>query len=87
MASYSEMVRVTREHCPDALIVLVGPYWNLQYDAETWSQPRHQGRFKKFGLPGDDLVLSYNEAISKLAEQSEQYSLTFIIILRGLLGC
>ena len=41
----------------------------FQYDAETWSQPRHQGRLRSW-FNGDDSVLSYNEAISTLAEQS-----------------
>ena len=70
MKAYSQIVCTTRDRCPDALIVLVGPYWNLQYDAETWALPENQNRFGKFSVPGDELVVSYNDAIAELADQS-----------------
>ena len=55
---------------PDALIVLVGPYWNLQYDTETWEDEKYQKRREgKFGLGDDELVLKYNSGIAELAKR------------------
>ena len=57
MTAYRTIVGRTREALPDALIVLVGPYWNLQYDAETWGTPKYRNWiFGKFDRAGDDLV-------------------------------
>ena len=70
MKAYSRIVSATRKSLPDSLIVLVGPYWNLQYDSDTWADPQNRVGFGKFGLPGDDLVLAYNEAISRLAKET-----------------
>lgn len=70
MSAYSTIVYTTKTKLPEALILLVGPYWNLQYDAATWSQQKYHGRFGKFNLGGHDLVLAYNAAISDLAEQT-----------------
>ena len=39
IADYETIVSHTRRTLPDALIVLVGPYWNIQYDAEEWAKP------------------------------------------------
>ena len=60
------MVRGTRQALPEALIVLVGPYWNLQYDAGAWEDPDRRRDFGKFGLPGDDLVLVIPDDYARL---------------------
>ena len=70
MKAYRTIVSTTRRALPEALIVLVGPYWNLQYDAPTWRDPKYRGRFGKFDRPGDELVLAYNQAISDLAAEA-----------------
>ena len=41
MAAYRTIVGRTRAALPDTLIVLVGPYWNLQYNAEMWATPKY----------------------------------------------
>ena len=70
MAAYRTIVGRTREALPDALIVLVGPYWNLQYDAEMWATPKYRNWiFGKFDRAGDDLVTAYNREIAALAEE------------------
>ncbi len=70
MAAYRKIVTRTREAFPGALIVLVGPYWNLQYDAATWSTPKYRNWvFGKFDRAGDDLVKAYNTEIARLANE------------------
>ena len=72
IVDYETIVSHTRRALPDALIVLVGPYWNIQYDAEEWAKPAFDEQRKGFGAfaaGGDDLVLAYNEAIAELAER------------------
>jgi len=70
MAAYRNIVVRTREALPDALIVLVGPYWNLQYDAETWATSKYRNWiFGKFDRAGDDLVTAYNREIAALADE------------------
>ena len=70
MRAYREIVVQTKKKLPDALIVLVGPYWNLQFHAETWANPKYRGWFGKFNLPGNRLVTSYNRAIAALARET-----------------
>jgi len=56
------------------LLVLVGPYWNPQYDAELWAGPEYDETRVGFGVfnrPGDDLVLAYNAGIAELAARHE----------------
>ena len=69
---YETIVRETRRRLPEALIVLVGPYWNLQYDAATWAKPEYKElRESPWGVGGDELVLAYNAAIAELADRYE----------------
>ena len=67
MRAYQEIVSTTQHECPNALIMLVGPYWNPQYDAEHWQKQHKPGKFGKFGRPGDDIVTAYNDAIADFA--------------------
>ena len=83
IGAYRTIVTTTRERSPDALVVLVGPYWNLQYDAATWSKPEYKGWFGKFNLPGDDLVLSYNQAIADLAAETHSIFVDVYHVLEG----
>lgn len=70
MAAYRAIVSRTHAALPDALIVLVGPYWNLQYDAEMWATPKYRNWiFGKFDRAGDDLVTAYNREIAALAAE------------------
>jgi len=74
---YEKIVSETRRRLSDVLLVLVGPYWNLQYDAETWARLEYQqckAGFGMFDKSGDELVLSYNEAI---ADMSRRYDAVF----------
>jgi lysophospholipase L1-like esterase len=82
-AAYRTIVRRTRHALPDALIVLVGPYWNLQYDAQTWADPIYRDRFGKFNLPGDELVLAYNVEIAKLAAEFDALFVDVYHMLEG----
>lgn len=83
MAAYRTIVSTTREKLPDALVVLIGPYWNLQYDSETWARPEYQSWTGKFDRPGDDIVLAYNKAIAELALET---GCLFINVYRTLEG-
>ena len=83
MRAYRKIVETTRQKLPGALVVLVGPYWNLQYDAETWSKPESQRPFGKFGRAGDDLVLAYNQSIAQMAEE---LGALFVDVYRSLEG-
>ena len=73
IADYEQIVGDTRAQLPEALIVLVGPYWNLQYDAEEWAKPEYEQlrdeERNPFGLGGDEIVLEYNSAIAELADR------------------
>jgi lysophospholipase L1-like esterase len=69
---YETIVSSTRRELTDALIVLVGPYWNPQYDRELWSSPGYEHQRASFGAfarAGDDLVRDYNSAIRDLADR------------------
>jgi len=70
MRAYRHIVTATREQLPGALVVLVGPYWNVQYDAETWSDPKYKDWFGAFNHAGDELVKEYNAQIKQLAEDT-----------------
>ncbi len=83
LAAYETIVAKTQDALPEALVVLVGPYWNLQYDAETWSDPKYAARFGKFGRAGDDLVLAYNEAIAGLASRRSALFVDVYHVLEG----
>ncbi|MFH1740697.1 MAG: SGNH/GDSL hydrolase family protein [bacterium] len=83
MRAYKTIVSKTREELPESLVVLVGPYWNLQYDAQTWSNPKYEGRFGKFNRAGDHLVLAYNQAIEELARESGAIFVDVYHLLEG----
>ena len=84
VAAYRTIVARTRAALPDSLIVLVGPYWNLQYDAGTWAQPQYQDwGFGKFGLSGDELVTAYNREIASLADEFDALFVDVYHLLEG----
>ncbi len=82
--AYGTIVENTRLALPEALIVLVGPYWNLQFDADTWSQPQYQNWiFGKFDKAGDGLVKAYNQAIAQLAADRNALFVDVYSMLEG----
>ncbi len=83
MKAYRRIVEDTRVRCPDALVVLVGPYWNPQYDPEVWDSLEHQPDFHAFGRKGDDLVCAYNQAIRDLARESGALFVDLYSMLEG----
>jgi hypothetical protein len=83
MRSYRVIASKTREALPDTLLVLVGPYWNLQYDLDTWQSADRTGWFGKFNRPGDDLVLAYNQAIANLALDLDAIFVDVYHVLEG----
>jgi lysophospholipase L1-like esterase len=83
MRAYETIVAKTREQLPEALLVLVGPYWNLQYDLEAWQRIDRTGWFGRFNRAGDDLVLAYNAAIGALAERTEAIFVDVYHVLAG----
>ena len=83
MKAYRTIVSTTRKSLPNTLVVLVGQYWNLQYDSETWAHPENQIRFGKFGRPGDDLVLAYSEEIAQLALETGSLFVNVYRMLEG----
>ena len=83
IGAYRQIVSATRQSLPQALVVLVGPYWNLQYDTEAWEALGDGGRFGAFGRPGDDLVLAYNAAIAQLASEQGALFVDVYHLLEG----
>lgn len=83
MQVYREIVVNTIKKLPDALVVLAGSYWNLQFDAQTWADPKYRGRFGKFNLPGDALVTSYNQAIATMARETGALFIDLYSLLEG----
>ena len=85
MRAYRVIVSKTKKELPEALLVLVGPYWNLQYDAEMWRQMDNEKKrgFGKFGRVGDDLVLAYNKAIAELASEAGAVFVDVYDLLEG----
>ena len=81
--AYRTIVSMTTAALPDTLLVLAGPYWNLQYDAETWKDPAYGNRFGAFNNPGDDLVLAYNQAIEALALEYDAIFVDLYHLLEG----
>jgi lysophospholipase L1-like esterase len=82
--AYRVIVSTTRKRLPNALVVLAGPYWNLQYDANAWEKNKgDSSRFGKFGLPGDKLVLAYNQAIAQLASETHSLFVDLYRVLEG----
>jgi lysophospholipase L1-like esterase len=83
MAAYRIILERTRRALPDVLLVLVGPYWNLQYDSRTWSNPIYKDRFGNFNLPGDELVRAYNAEIATLAAETGALFVDVYSMLEG----
>lgn len=86
MQAYREIVVNTIKKLPDALTVLVGPYWNVQYNAQTWADPKYtkiRAAFGDFNLPGDALVTSYNKAIAKMASETGALFVDVYSLLEG----
>lgn len=86
MQAYREMVVSTVKRLPDALPVLVGPYWGLQFDAQAWANTKYEGlrvEFGKFALAGDRLVLAYNAAIADLAAETGALFVNLYSLLEG----
>ena len=67
---YEQIVRDVRERT-SASVVLVGPYWNTQYDPVLWFGLDKRPNFGKFDKAGRDLVVAYIEAIRNVAERHE----------------
>lgn len=67
--AYRKILVRTRQALPDALIVIVGPYWNVQYNEKAWADPEYHRDFGAFNASGDELVLSYNAELPKLAQE------------------
>jgi len=85
MRAYRTIVAETRKALPEALLVLVGPYWNVQYDAELWRRLglANKNGPSKFERAGDDLVLAYNEAIAELASETGAIFVDLYSLLEG----
>jgi lysophospholipase L1-like esterase len=80
---YEEIISETRKHLKESLIVLVGPYWNLQYDEELWRKKKKKIDFGKFSNFGDKLVKIYNLEISKLAKRCNAIFVNIYEFLEG----
>lgn len=88
MRDYEAIVKNTRSQLGDSLIVLVGPYWNPQYDMDLWSQPEYDRARESFGVAGrggDDLVTVYNQRIGELAESYDCLFVDLYATLKGAL--
>jgi len=84
--AYRKILLKTRQSLPDALIVLVGPYWNVQYNEEAWRDPKYyRDFFGAFDKSGDELVLSYNSELPKLANEVNGIFVDVYSILEGAL--
>ena len=84
MQAYREIVVNTIKKLPDALTVLVGPYWNVQYNAQAWEDPKYAKlKVGKFNLPGDALVTSYNKAIAAMASETGALFIDLYSLLEG----
>jgi hypothetical protein len=82
--AYRKILLKTRQSLPDALIVLVGPYWNVQYNSEAWRDPKYyRDYFGAFDKSGDELVLSYNSELPKLADEVNGIFIDVYSILEG----
>jgi len=83
MKAYRQIVVETRAQLPETLVVLVGPYWNIQYDEETWSDPKYENWFGDFNRSGDDLVTAYNAEIKELAKETSSLFVDVYHVLEG----
>jgi lysophospholipase L1-like esterase len=88
LTAYEKIIRATREALPEALIVLVGPYWNPQYKEALWSDPAfdaHRDFFGVFNRGGDRLVNEYREGIRGLADRHGCLYIDVYPVLEGAL--
>jgi hypothetical protein len=86
LEDYEAIIARTRDELPDSLIVLVGPYWNPQFEQELWDQARFDGArfiYGAFAIGGDALVLEYASGISVLASR---YGALFVNVYTQLRG-
>jgi len=81
--AYRSILLKTRRSLPEALIVLVGPYWNIQYNEKAWTDPKYHRNFGAFGKSGDELVLSYNSELPKLANEVNAVFIDVYSVLEG----
>jgi len=73
----------------DALVVLVSPYWNTQYDEDIWNsldtKPEWAvGEYSTFAVTGRSLVSSYVSGIEKVAGE---YGCLFADLFTPTEGC
>lgn len=88
MRDYETIIKDTRTQLRDALIVLVGPYWNPQYEMDLWTRPEYNKARESFGVAargGDDLVTAYNERIGDLAASYDCLFVDLYAVLQGAL--
>ncbi len=86
LRDYEKIVRETRSLLPEALVVLVGPYWVVQHDEELWGDPEyewHRKAYEPFARGGRDLVVAYNAGICDLANR---YGCLFVDVYSVLEG-
>ena len=82
--AYRKILVKTRQSLPNTLIVVVGPYWNVQYDSEAWRDPKYyRDFFGAFDKSGDELVLSYNSELPNLANEVNGIFVDVYSILEG----
>jgi lysophospholipase L1-like esterase len=94
LTAYEQLVRDTRSSCPQALILLVGPYWGLAHDPEAFASriaeyeaiDRYDVEWLRryaaqFG--GPELVSSYRSGIARLADA---YGAIFVDLYPSLEG-
>ena len=84
MRAYETIVADTRAALPDALIVLAGPYWNIQYDEDEWAKPDYDAkRGSLFDETGEGLVVPCNDAIRDLAARHDALFVDLYNLTKG----
>lgn len=88
LRDYEEIVGETRRRLPDALIVLVGPYWSPPFDLDLWREPQYDAKREERKMyaaadGGDELVTAYNDGIRELAERHDCLFVDAYELLRG----
>ena len=83
---YEQIVRDVRERT-SASVVLVGPYWNTQYDPVLWFGLDKRPNFGKFDKAGRDLVVAYIEPFGTSRKGMSACSLISSRRSRALYGC
>jgi len=88
LSAYDEALVRTRKRLPEALVLLVGPYWVPQCDDELWGNPKYakdKKYFGMFGRGGEDLITAYSAGIAELARRYECLFADIYPSLRGAL--